>query len=481
MKHRSRIIPFIALPVLLFTPVSVGATPAPTGVAATSAPAGDQRLASLVALRTRLAAVSSDGSTAPVLWETVMRNNDGAPLAGAEVVAYVSDRSTNPAVGSAATTPVAWATSAADGSVVLRLEPESVAAYADDAGWVTLTYVIGANLGAARMWVDSVFVRTSAGLVTDLDQAADATDAVWESSNLAYVEALTDASGTEQATVADSSPAAVAREEASDQPPVLSVDAPKGSPSSNTTSTFRPRVQPPTPPTDCTVKRTVSMPAKQLAVTTMYLNRNWTSTFDYQDTSTTKVSVSMNAGLSAGGVGASTQIGSINVRNNESGIRMRWAAGQAAGTVSQQILAWYDFETQEWECRLQANTFQRRLVTYPTRPRLDLQPGSGTVRNPIVRSVPMPACNSNRRSVNPNGGFYYRTSGSTTAQQFSGSLDFSLGVGAASINFSIAPTTSVTFTTNAAQFWVNTASTTRWLCGLNSPSLESQTDVVARP
>ncbi len=410
-----------------------------------------------------------------------MRNNDGAPLAGAEVVAYVSDRSTNPAVGSAATTPVAWATSAADGSVVLRLEPESVAAYADDAGWVTLTYVIGANLGAARMWVDSVFVRTSAGLVTDLDQAADATAAVWESSNLAYVEVLTDASGTEQATVADSSPAAVAREEASDQPPVLSVDAPKGSPSSNTTSTFRPRVQPPTPPTDCTVRRTVLMPPKQLAVTTMYLNRNWTSTFDYQDTSTTKVSVSSNVGLSVGGVGASTQIGSINVHNNQSGIRMRWAAGQAAGAVSQQLLAWYDFETQEWECRLQGNTFQRRLVTYPTKPRLDLQPGSDPwVRNPIVRTVPMPACNRNSLSVRPTGGFYYRTSGSTTAQQFSGSLDFSLGVGAASISFSIAPTSSVTYTTNAAQFWVNTASTTRWLCGLNSPNLASQTDVVAR-
>lgn len=223
------------------------------------------------------------------------------------------------------------------------------------------------------------------------------------------------------------------------------------------------------------------MPPKQLAVTTMYLNRNWSSTFEYQDTSTTKVSVSMNAGLSVGGVGASTQIGSINVRSNVSGIRMRWAAGQAAGTVSQQLLAWYDFETQEWECRLQANTFPRRLVTYPTKPRLDLQPGSGSVRNPIVRTVPMPACTQNGREVTRNGGFYYRANGSTTAQQFSGSLDFSLGTGAAAITFSIAPTSSVTFVTSSSQFWVNSASTNRWLCFLNSTNPLLSTDVVARP
>jgi len=454
--------------------------------------AAARRLAELLRTRTQLLAIS-DRADVPVLWETQLLDESGQPIVGAEIVAYANPRppvsATELPPGTEISTPapetVAWALSDADGNVIVRLDPSQVADFADESGWVTLTYAIGGNLGSPRLYFDSVFARSRSGLIEDL-QSSDAVQGLdWLTSDVGYADAVADLQQAPGKTVADSSPATLARAEVEEQPLSLTLDVPVDTtPADATTNGFRAKLPSPEPPTDCQVTRTDTLGVKNLSLTRMYLNQLWSSTFVYEDTTTTSVSVQASAFVSGGGVSLSGSIGSVNISRNTTGLRVRYGVAAPQGTTrGEKVLAPYDFQGQMWKCRRQATTYEYRYVIYPTNPRpemLPAVPGDSRTRQPRIEATTVPSCSRNSLLVAP-GRSFSRSSGSSTSSH-SAPLSFSVttpeGIPVQG-GITITPSTTVTYTIGATQFWVNGHNTSRYLCGLGSQNLSGRTDIVA--
>ena len=452
-----------------------------------------RQLAELLHTRNRLLAIS-ESAEVPVLWATQLIDESGQPISGAEVVAYATPRSSVPAtelppgteIAAPAPEAVAWALSDASGNVTVRLEPSQVANFADESGWVTLTYAIGGNLGSPRLYFDSVFARSRSGLVEDLESSDSAQGLDWLTSDVGYVDAVADLHQEPGMTVADASPATLARAEAKEQPLSMTLDVPLTAATPDATANgLRAKVPSPPLPTDCEVTRTDTLGVRDLSLTRMYLNQLWSSTFVYEDTTTTSVSVQASAFVSGGNFSLSGSLGSVNIFRNTTGLRVRYGVAAPQGTTrGEEVLAPYDFLGQWWKCRRQATTYEYRYVIYPTNPRPDMLPavaGDNRIRQPRIKSVTVPACSTNDRLV-PSSQSFSRASGSSTSSH-SAPLSFSVtspeGI-PVQAGITITPSTTVTYTTGATQFWVNAANTARHLCGLRSQYLSGSTDIVAK-
>lgn len=419
--------------------------------------------------------VDGSESNDPRLWRTRLVDPDGVPLAGVDVSVYALHSRADTDVDLARNDAVVLTqgTSDAEGYVDLRLDPSAALPFIDDSGTLVLTYSIGENqLSGPMFWTDSIFFdQTSSGLRRSSPQ--------WETSSLLQ-HGGEGSELTRASTSTRAQRAAVRLQRREQLPPVMKLEAEQGD--------FRMSNERVDLPTGCQVKSLVSTPALPAShpegprgyvdVGSMYLNELWSSDFEYANSQLTEVGVGYAYGVWLEWVSASMN-GYVTVSSKANEVVIQDGRAAIAGeTVERRYRVPFDFRTEIWRCQTWPGQPYVRGVTYPTKLRNDL--------GPRMRGRAIPECSTQDRQVNPGTGFRRANSSSETSTSsysvgFSPDLLEPLTGGAVSggVTVSVSPTTIKTNTLLTNQVWINGASSTRFLCGVESQNLGGRTSIVA--
>jgi len=412
----------------------------------------------------QIAALPDSGEIkAPLLWSTTLLQKGGSPAAGVQAVAYVvvhSDSApTGDKSGSASIIPVAKATSDSAGNISLRLDPETVSRYIDPSGWLDITYRFDGRAGTA-MWVDSTFAPQDY-----------LTSGRWETT----VAALEVDKG--EASVDQDQLDALAAQEL---PTELVLGPSEAGAVNGGVKPSGVALGVTDPPTGCTVPNSWSdgIPRLVPLASALLGGELWTSTFLYQNSQTTSLSVGVSAnftlGTSTSNLGTLGIGGTKVVTTSQSNLTISEPVASPAGggAVGRRYAVYFDYRTDLWKCTngYPNSPYFYKVVNYPTKLRDDLGSELFTV------SVPT-NCTTDHYVV-PSGQAYQRTSGSVSTAQ---SPVYSYTTPSVySISFTVSGQTLHTNSTSNYQNWINAQAYARGLCGRTSSNLGANTEIVAR-